>query len=432
MKRFITLALAGILLLGCAGLAYGAGRVTGYYVDAAVTANQHAVGEYFNRHFGTETFGPFPVGYYAPQIDLVLNQGPVPYRFALDNFSPEEYAAFTDINRASLWQINHLTLDRLAALRVPGPVARTQQPLLFADSGSLALDAAPLLYTPMTELSKGWSVWGEGFGLFGYQAERNDSFGYVYNTGGVSLGVDKAILDKLTVGLVTGYSHSKVDFNDVFFAGKVNSLDAGLYGSYNPAPWYVDASFIWARNWHDTERFDLFANDTAHAEYYGDIFSLYTGGGYNIDIGKARITPTLSLTYTYYFQEDFTERGAGLFDLDVDAFDSHSLVSRVGLRFAYEFDLNNVTIVPEASAEWAHEYLDTDRTVISRMASSIPFVPGDTFEVSGVEPERNSAILGLGVTAYFGKGFSAYGDYNAEVREHYNSHGFIIGVRYEF
>ncbi len=428
MKRFITLALSGILLLGCAGLAYGSGRVTGYYVDAAVTANQNAVGEYFNRHFGTVTFAGFPVGYVDPRIDDVLNQGPAPYRFALDNFSPEEYGVFTDIDRGSLGQLNHLTLGRLTALRAPGPVARTQHPLLFADSGSLALDAAPLLYAPMTALTKGWSVWGEGFGLFGYQADRDNSFGYVYDTAGFSLGVDKVLVDKVTVGLVTGYSHSKVDFNDVFFAGKVNSLDAGLYGSYNPAPWYVDASFIWARNWHDTERFDLFANDTAHAEYYGDIFSLYTGGGYDIDIGKARITPTLSLTYTYYFQEDFTERGAGTLNQGLDSFDSHSLVSRVGLRFAYEFDLANVTIVPEASAEWAHEYLDTDRTVVSR----ISLIPDDSFEVSGVEPDRNGAILGLGVTAYFGKNFSIYADYDAELRENYNSHGVTLGISYEF
>ncbi len=408
------------------------GRVTGYYVDAAVTANQHAVGEYLNRHFGTETFGGIPVGYYAPQIDDILNQGPVPYRFALDNFSPEEYGVFTDINRASLWQFNSLMLGRLATLRSHGPVARSEHPLLFADSGSLTLDAAPLLYAPMTALSKGWSVWGEGFGLLGYQANRDGSFGYTYDTYGSSLGVDKMIVDKVIVGLVTGYSHSNVDFNDVSFKGKVNTLDAGLYGSYNPAPWYVDASFIWSRNWHDTERFDLFADAEADAAFFGDVFSWYTGGGYNFDIGKARITPTLSLTYTYYYQQKFTETGAGLFDLAVNSFDSHSLVSRVGLRFAYEFDLNNVTIVPEVSAEWAHEYLDTDRTVISRMASSIPFLPGDTFEVDGVRPERDGAILGLGVTAYFGKNLSVYGDYNAEVREHYNSHGFIIGVQYEF
>jgi outer membrane autotransporter protein len=36
------------------------------------------------------------------------------------------------------------------------------------------------------------------------------------------------------------------------------------------------------------------------------------------------------------------------------------------------------------------------------------------------------------VTAYLGKGFSIYGDYNAELRRDYDSHGFTVGVRYEF
>ncbi len=75
------------------------------------------------------------------------------------------------------------------------------------------------------------------------------------------------------MGVVTGYSHSRVDFNDVYFDGDVDSFDLGLYGSYTPGAWYLDASFTWARNWHDTERYDLFAAATAEAQYHGDLFA---------------------------------------------------------------------------------------------------------------------------------------------------------------
>ncbi len=136
----------------------------------------------------------------------------------------------------------------------------------------------------------------------------------------------------------------------------------------------------------------------------------------------------VSLTYTYYNQPRFSEDGAGSSNLFVHRFDSHSLVSRIGLTFSYEFDLDNVTIVPEASAEWAHEYLDVDRTIVSRLVA----VGHTTFAVDGVTPDRDGALLGLGVTAYFGKGFSVYGDYNAELRRNYDSHGFTVGIRYEF
>jgi outer membrane autotransporter protein len=417
MKRNITAALAAIFLLTCAGLAYGSG---GYFDDPTITQNQHAIGDYFNDIY------PGASGELQNDLDGVFFGAG--YLSALNNFSPEEYAAFPDINLGSFGQFNSLTLGHLAALRSPGTTAREARPLFFADSGAIMLDAAPILYAPVTDGAKGWGVWGQALGLFGRQANRGSEFGYDYDTYGFSLGADKAVTDKIVVGLVTGYSHSSVDFNHVSFDGDINSFDLGLYGSYNPGTWYLDLSFTWARNWNETERYDAFAGSTADGKYFGDIFATYAGGGYNIDLGKARITPTASLTYTYYNQPGFTETGADPFNLIVDRFDSHSLVSRLGLRFAYEFDLNNVAIVPEASAEWTHEYLDTNRTIVSRLAG----VGNTTFSVEGVRPDRDGAILGLGITAYFGKAFSVFGDYNTELRPRYTSHGFTIGLRYEF
>lgn len=424
MKRSITTTLAVIILLAGSGFAYG---LAINFEDPTVTENQHALGRYFNT-VNSSLPADISDALVDEYIYWVYSGDSSYYLDAMDSFSPEEYAAFPDINRGAFGQFNSLTLGRLASLRSGGTVAHETRPMLFADSGAIMLDAAPILYAPVTEGTNGWGVWGEGFGLFGHQANRGDKFGYDYDTCGFSIGADRAVGEKFIVGIVTGYSRSRVDFNDVSFDGDVNSFDLGLYGSYNPGAWYFDTSFTWARNWHETERYDLFASATAEARYHGDVFATYLGGGYNIDLGKARITPDVSLTYTYYNQPRFSEDGAGSSNLFVHRFDSHSLVSRIGLKFSYEFDLDNVTIVPEASAEWAHEYLDTNRTVVSRLAAA-----GDsTFEVDGVTTDRDGAILGLGVTAYFGKGFSVYGDYNAELRQHYNSHGFTIGVRYEF
>ena len=421
MKKRTMAVLTVIFLFTCTGLAYGYG---GLFDDPTVTENQRAIGEYFNDIY---YFGD-PPGTVSYQIGDVYNDGDEIYLRALDNLSPETYAALPGITLGSLWQFQSLTLGHLAALRSSGTVAGKAEPLLFASSGAIMLDSSPILYAPSTGTAGGWGVWGETYGLFGSQANKAGRFGYRYNTFGFSLGVDRAVGDKFVAGLVTGYSRSFVDFNNVSLDGHVNSFDLGIYGSYNPGPWYLDASFTWARNWYETERYDFFAFGTAEARYHGDAFAAYLGGGYNVDIGKARITPTLSLAYTYYNQPRFNETGAWLFNLAVHRFDSNSLVSRVGLAFAYEFDFEKVTIVPEASAEWAHEYLDVDHTLASRIAG----VDNRTFEVSGVRSARDSALLGLGVTAYFANNLSVYGNYDAEIRNHYNSHGFTIGVRYEF
>jgi outer membrane autotransporter protein len=418
LNRSISAVLAAIMLLACASLAYGGAM---YFDDPAVTRNQRAIGEYFNDIY-VPIIDPVSV-----RIDAVYLAGTAGYLSALDNLSPEGYMAFVDINLGSFSRFNALTMGHLAALRSPSTLAREAKPLYFADSGAIMLDTAPILYAPVAGGANGWGMWGETFGVFGYQANRGGEYGYDYDTYGLALGVDRAVGDTFVFGLVSGYSHSRVDFNDVSLDGVVNSFDLGVYGSYNPGAWYLDASFTWTHNWQDTERYDLFALATAEAQYHGDLFAWYVGGGYNVDIGKARITPAASLTYAYYNQPRFMEDGADLFNLHVHRFDSSSLVSRIGLKFAYEFDLDNVTIVPEASAEWAHEYL-SDRSIVARLGS----IDGEIFAVDGVKTDRNGALLGLGVTAYFGKGFSAYGDYNADLREHYNSHGFTIGLRYEF
>jgi outer membrane autotransporter protein len=424
MKRSITAVLAAIILLAGSGFAYGFAI---NYEDPTVTENQHALGRYFNT-VRSSLPADISAGLNNGYIWWVYSGDSSYYLDAMDNFSPEEYAAFPNINLGVFGQFNSLTLGHLAALRSPASAARDVRPTLLADSGAIMLDSGPFLYAPVTGATGGWAVWGETFGLFGRQANHCGAFGYVYDTSGFSLGVDKTIADDFVVGLVTGYSHSFIDFNDVSFDGDINSLDLGIYGSYNPGAWYIDASFTWARNWHNTERYDVFSGATAEAQYHGDLFAMYLGGGYGFDLGKARITPDVSLTYSYYNQPRFFEDGAGSSNLFVHRFDSHSLVSRIGLKFAYEFDLDSVTIVPEARAEWAHEYLDVDRTIVSRLAA----VGLATFAVDGVKPDRDSALLGLGVTAYLGKGFSVYGDYNAELRRNYDSHGFTVGVRYEF
>lgn len=421
MKRSITVALALLITMVGAGFAYGAGM---YFDDPAVTRNQRAVGEYFNDIWVFPFPAPEPL---SGRLDDVYFSGTEEYLLALNYLSPEGYADFADVDMASFGRFNSLTTGRLAALRSPGTVAREARPLFFADSGAIMLDSGPILAVPVIGGADGWGVWGETFGLFGHQGNRGGEYGFDADTYGLSIGADRALGDAFVVGLVTGYSYSWVDFNDTSLQGMVNSFDLGVYGSYAPGPWYVDASFTWSRSWHDTERYDLFALATAEAQYHGDLFAWYVGGGYGFDLGKARITPVASLTYIYYNQPRFTEDGAALFNLYVHRFESSSLVSRAGLAFSYEFDLDNVTIVPEASAEWAHEYF-SDGSIVSRFGS----VDNPVFAVDGVKPDRDSALLGLGLTAYFGKGLSIYGDYNAELRRNYDAHGFTVGVRYEF
>ncbi len=111
------------------------------------------------------------------------------------------------------------------------------------------------------------------------------------------------------------------------------------------------------------------------------------------------ITPYLHLQYAYDHINAYTETGAGIYDLTVQAQDIHSFLSSLGARFDYMKSWANCDLVFEIDSEWVHEYLNSSRTILSRPLS----ITGIPTPISTVGAPRNSGLVALDLLFTFYK-----------------------------
>jgi outer membrane autotransporter protein len=303
--------------------------------------------------------------------------------------------------------------------------------LAAADTGTVsdALPAAGVL--PMSaKLDDDRGFWIRGYGVSGSLSGDGNAAGTDYHMAGTAAGVDRLINNRLLLGASAGYIRTSASLNGLSDSTTVQSYQAGAYGSYAEGPWTLKAILRYAYNSYDTTRAITIGslNRTATGDYGGHEGSLYTESAYSFTRGNTTLQPLASLQYVYLRQNSFTEQGAGSLNLSVDQTITESLRSLLGPRLSHVFELTkDRTIKVEGRALWSHEWSDTNSSITTRFAGA---PAGGDFTVAGVTVGRDGAVLGAGAMATFSSVFSAFTDYNAEVRNRQTEHQFVGGFRW--
>jgi uncharacterized protein with beta-barrel porin domain len=401
------------------------------YVDAlgGGTENQRRIAHYLQGLLGSGG----DMGDVLFMLDGIPTLGG--YRNALDQFSPEVYAGLRDIDLALLNRLNNAVQGRLGSL---GGVAQTPTPLYAALFNTVS-DAGPILASAPVFSEEGaegmdTGIWGRGLGIFGDQDGDDEHFGFDYLTGGLILGADHRFTDRIVAGITAGFADTTVDYDTVISETEAMSYFGGLYGGYTAGQLHLNAQLSWVHSVYHTSRYITAVARRASSEHRANEVCASLEGGYTFTLGGFDLIPTASVQYAYYFADSFTEEGAGALNLRVDDFDSHSVVSRIGLRLSRVFDIGTARFVPQVRAAWAHEYGEIDRTMRARLAGG---GGGGTFTVEGYEPGRDSALLGADISftaplrndRYWG---SLFFGYDAELREGLCAHNITGGIRITF
>ncbi|MDQ2696862.1 MAG: autotransporter outer membrane beta-barrel domain-containing protein, partial [Pseudomonadota bacterium] len=258
------------------------------------------------------------------------------------------------------------------------------------------------------------------------------------------LGADYRLRDNLVLGAAVGYTTTT---NDIDRDGGELDVDGGsvsLYGTwFHERGFYADAIASYGHNDYDQERTvryaipDATVSQTATAGYDGDQWSVALGTGYEISRGALTAAPTLQLEYLSLEVDGFRERvsdpdapGRGL-AVSIDDQDTDSLTLRLGGRASYSISLPWGVLVPQASAEWVHEFDDDARQVAGRFVSAAASDPG--FVLATDDPDRDYFVIGAGASAVFARGVSAFAYYEglAGHRE-LDNHSVTVGLRWEF
>jgi outer membrane autotransporter protein len=344
---------------------------------------------------------------------------------ALDEISPEPYANSRGMSRAGINQYRRAIIDRLGDLR--GMAWLPDSAKGYA-SNTLTGSGPALADVPAADEDT-WSVWGSGFGQWAEQDGEDDRFGFDYDTAGGVIGVDMALTDTMTIGLSGGMSQTDVEYDEVSSESDIDTWHVGLYAGYASDRFYLDASVSYADNEYETERDISMMDVTAESEHDGEDYAAFLGAGYKMDLGGFKVIPNASVQYIDHQEDSFEETGAGILSLEVDEIDSESIVGAIGVRLARMFELGAVKLLPEVSAQWAHEFGDSEDTVKARFAGS-PVT--STFSVKGVDAEADSALLGAALTAYLTDSFSLFVDYQAELRSDFEAHFVSGGLKISF
>jgi outer membrane autotransporter protein len=194
----------------------------------------------------------------------------------------------------------------------------------------------------------------------------------------------------------------------------VNNYTGGLYAGWHDDGFYVNGLSTFGGNVYTAERKILFSsiNRTAQSETDGNQAEANIDGGYDFHINKAlTISPVAGLQYVHLTVGGFNETGADSADLSIRTQDADSLRSRLGFRVDYHIPVNkDWAFATEFRAAWQHEYMDDSRAIISNFEGS----GLSAFTVRTIKPERDAALVGIGINATYSERLTLFLDYDVQ------------------
>jgi uncharacterized protein YhjY with autotransporter beta-barrel domain len=233
-----------------------------------------------------------------------------------------------------------------------------------------------------------------------------------YTAGDVTAGISFKMTNNLAAGVLFDYNHTDARTDNSGSHIRVDTYSPGLFATFFEKGFYVNAlaSFGYD-NYSNTRNFG-FGQATSSPDgqqYVGDLdfgYDFHPDHDHHWTVG-----PTLGVEYTHLDVGSFNESGGGPADLAVDSQSADSLRSRIGAHVGYQIRAGSILFQPNFTAAWQHEYLDNAFGLSSQL--NVPGTPA--FTIQGTNPGRDSALIGVGVTAVLDNSMQLYLNYLAQV-----------------
>jgi outer membrane autotransporter protein len=280
---------------------------------------------------------------------------------------------------------------------------------------------------PVNEISP-WSVWLGGNALMATQDKWEDRAGYDNLTGNPMLGLNYRPSANTNIGLMGGATITELEFTN---GSKLEGNGAlfALHGTQRFADFYTSAFVGGGVTGFEQQR--RIMGRTARADFESSLITTGANLGYGLKVGNLTLAPEAGLVYTHLMHDGYRERGAGVFNRRVGSSDVDSLKTRLGRRLSYLVEMTEWVLAPYLHASWAHELLyDNNEAPVKLPRFGMP-----SFDIGNDNPERNSALIGVGVSGKVNKlsQLSWYLGYEANICfTRYMSHTGSLGFRWDF
>ncbi len=268
--------------------------------------------------------------------------------------------------------------------------------------------------------------------------------GFELSSLGLTAGIDYRFTNKFIAGIALGYSNSESDLNAN--GGNIDSdgYSLTLYGTfYQSNDIYIDGLYSYGRNSYESERNIVYQvvepiNQTALSSNNSTQHVLGFGAGYNFNRQAFTLTPNVRLDYVNTDIDGFSEKfndptalGASL-GMQIDSQKLQSLTLTLGVQADYVISQSWGILIPHANLDYVHEFKDDVRQLTGRFLDDRS-ENKESFNFSSDAPDRDYFNLGLGISAQFSEGRSAFIRYEGTLGlRDVERHAIMLGVRLEF
>ena len=285
--------------------------------------------------------------------------------------------------------------------------------------------------------TRGLSFWASGeYEKFDKDVTRFEP-AYDSDQWGITVGADYRILPQLVLGIAGNYSHVDGDF-DLGGGFDTDSYGGFVYGTVTPFPnFFVDLVAGYNRKDFSVSRNVSFVaagvgplSGTTKADTNGDEYRVGVLAGYDFIIRNLTIGPRVGVTYKYTTVDSFQERGTTGLELAYKDQHQTSLTTTLGVFASMAFSAGFGVLIPQATAEYLHEFEDDQRAIHFHFVGDLSRNP---FRFQTDPPDRDYFKLGTGLVVVLPNGISPFVNYRALVGyRNESSHTVTAGVRFSF
>ena len=261
--------------------------------------------------------------------------------------------------------------------------------------------------------------------------------GFRRDTVGGTFGADYLFRSGLVLGAALSYGHEFGDYERVGGGFDHDAYGILVYGSFVPiTSMFVDAVAGYTRKNYSFDRHASFArpgfstSGPTSGDTDGNEFKFGVNAGYDFLLGRFTVGPRVGVLYRETTIDGFRESGHTGLELDYDNQNIQSLTTTAGIFGSVAISTGFGVIVPQATAEYVHEFLDDQRSVGFRLAQD---VAQRRFLFRTDPPDRDYFNLGAGVSMVLANGFQPFVNFRELVG--YNdrhSHTVTLGLRIPF
>jgi T5SS/PEP-CTERM-associated repeat protein len=330
---------------------------------------------------------------------------------AFEQMMPSIYSSLPTLAFNTANALNTKLFERIWLMQVAGlsgAAVAGDSPTQNNDNNPLGLKA-----------DENWSPFVDANGVFASANSGGALDTYNAQNGGMTTGAMYKFLPNLMAGAYAGYQYTHAGY-DGSTSMEDNAARFGLLASWAGDTCYRNTDNIYLNGLvggqmhnYNVDRQIAYStiNRTANATPTAGEFDSAVQVGYNVREGGFTFGPQASLQYTYLGVGSFNETGADSLDLNVDSFNSSSMMFTLGGQGAYRIEVDeDFAVIPMASASWQHECLQNSYGIQSAFATD---GPSESFNFQSSAPLRDFFYGGVGVGFAIGQNWQVSVLWNA-------------------